>query len=101
MLLQSRLLEKLAYIIYKLKIRENNDLEISSSQEDYASIMKTIRNKTDSVFDLTKLFHFDSTHIRATVFAEIITVIKFDGLIAKIEDKSFMNKKEVNYMASI
>jgi len=86
-------------MIYKLKIRENNDSKISSSNLDYACIMKTWRNKMDSVFDLNKLFHVDSTNIRATVFAEIITFIKADGLVAKIEDKSFMKKNEVSYLA--
>jgi hypothetical protein len=38
--------------------------------------------------------------MRATANAEVIEVIKADGPVTKIEDKSSMNNEEVNYMVS-
>jgi hypothetical protein len=38
--------------------------------------------------------------MRATANAEVIEVIKADGPVTKIEDKSSINNEEVNYMAS-
>jgi len=38
--------------------------------------------------------------MRATANAEVIEVIKADGPLTKIEDNSWINNEEVNYMAS-
>lgn len=38
--------------------------------------------------------------MRATANAEVIEVIKADGPVTKIEDKSSINNEEVHYMAS-
>lgn len=38
--------------------------------------------------------------MRATANAEVIEVIKADGPLTKIEDKSSVNNEEVNYMVS-
>lgn len=38
--------------------------------------------------------------MRATANAEVIEVIKADGPLTKIEEKSSVNNEEVNYMVS-